>query len=112
MNQELMNIHEQAMEKLKPVFREMEDISLKNTQKVLEAFRRHQLSFFHFAASNGYGYDDAGREKLEEIWADDISGGSSPGKTAVCVRNSCSGNRTSGFAPPGRYLGSRRRHSL
>ena len=70
MNQELMNIHEQAMEKLKPVFREMEDISLKNTQKVLEAFRRHQLSFFHFAASNGYGYDDAGREKLEEIWAD------------------------------------------
>lgn len=70
MNQELMKIHEQAMEKLKPVFREMEDISLKNTQKVLEAFRKHQLSFFHFAASNGYGYDDAGREKLEEIWAD------------------------------------------
>ena len=61
MNQELMKIHEQAMEKLKPVFREMEDISLKNTQKVLEAFRKHQLSFFHFAASNGYGYDDAGR---------------------------------------------------
>ena len=70
MNQELMKIHEQAMEKLKPVFREMEDFSLKNTQKVLEAFRKHQLSFFHFAASNGYGYDDAGREKLEEIWAD------------------------------------------
>ena len=45
MNQELMKIHEQAMEKLKPVFREMEDISLKNTQKVLEAFRKHQLSF-------------------------------------------------------------------
>ena len=45
MNQELMNIHEQAMEKLKPVFREMEDISLKNTQKVLEAFRRHQKSW-------------------------------------------------------------------
>lgn len=58
------------MESLKPVFREMEEISLYNTEKVLKAFRKHQLSAFHFAPSNGYGYGDPGREKLEEIWSD------------------------------------------
>ena len=36
MNQELMKIHEQAMEKLKPVFRGNGRYFLKNTQKVLK----------------------------------------------------------------------------
>lgn len=63
-------IYQEAMKKLEPVFRETEAISLYNTEKVLSAFRKHALSAFHFAPSNGYGYGDPGREKLEEIWAD------------------------------------------
>jgi cystathionine beta-lyase family protein involved in aluminum resistance len=70
MNQELQHIHEEAMKICAPVFEQMKQVSLANTRKVLEAFRKHQLSSFHFAATNGYGYDDPGRQKLEEIWAD------------------------------------------
>lgn len=70
MTETLEKIYGEAMESLKPVFREMEEISLYNTEKVLKAFRKHQLSAFHFAPSNGYGYGDPGREKLEEIWSD------------------------------------------
>lgn len=70
MNQEIRKIHEEALKKCAPVFEQMKEVSLANTKKILEAFRKHQLSAFHFAATNGYGYDDTGREKLDEIWAD------------------------------------------
>lgn len=70
MTPELEKVYTETMEALRPVFSEMEAISLYNTEKVLAAFRRHALSSFHFAPSNGYGYGDPGREKLEEIWAD------------------------------------------
>lgn len=70
MNKNLEQVQKEALNFCAPVFHEMEEISLFNTQKVLEAFRRHSLSAYHFAPSNGYGYNDTGREKLEEIWAD------------------------------------------
>ncbi len=70
MTETLETIYKEAMEELAPVFHEMESIAVWNTKKVLESFRKHTLSAFHFAPSNGYGYDDPGREKLEEIWAD------------------------------------------
>lgn len=70
MTEELQSIYREAVRELAPVFEEMESISLYNTEKVLAAFRKHALSAFHFAPSNGYGYGDPGREKLEEIWAE------------------------------------------
>ncbi len=70
MTDTLEKVYQEALEELRPVFQEMEQISLYNTGKVLKAFRRHALSAFHFAPSNGYGYGDPGREKLEEIWAE------------------------------------------
>lgn len=70
MTDTLETIYREALDELRPVFHDMEGISLYNTEKVLRAFRKHALSAFHFAPSNGYGYGDPGREKLEEIWAD------------------------------------------
>lgn len=69
MTSELECIYREALRCLQPVFQEMEQISLDNTEKILSAFRACQLSAFHFSPSNGYGYGDPGREKLEEIWA-------------------------------------------
>lgn len=68
MNTELEPVYHESIEMLAPVFKEMQEISMYNTEKVLKAFRKCQLSAFHFAPSNGYGYGDPGREKLEEIW--------------------------------------------
>lgn len=41
-----------------------------NTARVLEAFARHRVSATHFMPSTGYGYDDAGRDTLDQIWAE------------------------------------------
>lgn len=68
MNEQLQRVQEEALALCAPVFHDMEDISLHNTEKVLSAFRKAHLSAYHFAPSNGYGYGDPGREKLEEIW--------------------------------------------
>ncbi len=40
-----------------------------NTQRILEAFQASRISDSHFAPSTGYGYNDLGREKLEEVYA-------------------------------------------
>lgn len=41
-----------------------------NTQKVLRAFRRHEIAARHFAPTTGYGYDDIGRTALEALFCD------------------------------------------
>lgn len=41
-----------------------------NQYKILQSFRKHQVSDFHFTPSTGYGYDDSGRDTLEAIYAD------------------------------------------
>lgn len=70
MDDKLKKVQQKALAVCAPVFHEMEEISFFNMEKVLSAFRKHQLSSYHFSPSNGYGYGDPGREKLEEIWCD------------------------------------------
>lgn len=60
----------QALQQVQPFFTAIDEISETNTARVLAAFRKHQIASHHFAATTGYGYNDAGREKLEEVWAD------------------------------------------
>lgn len=60
----------QAEASLAGRFAEIDRISEKNTARILEAFCRHKVSAAHFASTDGYGYDDAGRETLEKVWAD------------------------------------------
>ena len=95
MNKKLEQVQKEALALCAPVFHEMEEISLYNTEKVLSAFRKHHLSAYHFAPSNGYGYGDPGREKLEEIWCDVFHGYGPPGPSGT-----------------GRYHGFRSRCSL
>ncbi|MDT8862847.1 methionine gamma-lyase family protein [Alkalihalobacillus sp. MEB130] len=53
---------------------EIEEIALYNQAKVMGAFRDHHVSDFHFTPSTGYGYDDAGRDTLESIYAQVFGG--------------------------------------
>ncbi|MCL2110869.1 MAG: methionine gamma-lyase family protein [Clostridiales bacterium] len=41
-----------------------------NLHKVLHAFAKNRLSDTHFGFTTGYGYDDAGREVTERVFAD------------------------------------------
>ena len=40
------------------------------TERVLNAFQKTRISARHFAPSEGYGYDDAGRNALDAVFAD------------------------------------------
>lgn len=60
----------QAEEGLQEQFARIDAIAAVNTEKVLCAFQRHKVAENFFAGTTGYGYDDLGRDKLDEIYAD------------------------------------------
>ena len=59
-----------ALKECAPYFKTIEEISEKNTLKVLEAMRKTKVSDIHFNTTSGYAYDDIGRTKLEELYAE------------------------------------------
>ena len=61
---------EGILEELKPRFAEIDRIAEYNQLKVLKAMQKNRVSEMHFAATTGYGYNDAGREVLERVYAD------------------------------------------
>ena len=60
----------QAQADLQEQFFRIDAIAEANTQKVLAAFQKHRVAESYFAGTTGYGYDDIGRDKLEEIYAE------------------------------------------
>ena len=52
----------------------MDDISFLNSKKVLTSFRENNVNALDFCGTNGYGYDDIGRDKIERIFADVLGG--------------------------------------
>ena len=47
-----------------------DEIAFLNQEKVLAAFLEHGVGQRHFAQTNGYGYDDIGRDTLGKVFAD------------------------------------------
>ena len=58
-----------AEEALSGVYARIDDIVTYNELKVLDAFRSERFSDTHMGLTSGYGYDDVGREKIENIFA-------------------------------------------
>jgi cystathionine beta-lyase family protein involved in aluminum resistance len=54
---------------LRPVFERIDATVWANTERVLEAFRATRVRELHFQGTTGYGFHDAGREALEELYA-------------------------------------------
>lgn len=65
----LILLRQKALEQARPFFEEIDYIAEVNTKKVLDAFRQCQVSDYHFRITSGYGYNDAGRDKLDEVYA-------------------------------------------
>lgn len=66
---ETLTLAEKIEEKVRPYHKKVEGMAFFNQQKVLSAFRAHQVSDYHLHPSNGYGYDDEGRDNLERVYA-------------------------------------------
>ena len=61
---------ERTVEKLKDRFDSIDRIAEYNQAKVLAAMQKNRVSAACFAATTGYGYDDVGRDNLENVYAD------------------------------------------
>lgn len=66
----VLDLISQAEEEIKSEFDVLDDIMAYNQYKVLTAFQKNRISDTHFSWNTGYGYDDAGREALEKVYAD------------------------------------------
>ena len=65
----LLDFCEKVESSVKDRFLEIDNNLEYNQLKVLRAMQANKLSDMHFAATTGYGYNDLGRETLENIYA-------------------------------------------
>ena len=55
-------------------FESLDRLMAYNQYKVLGAFQKYRISDMHFAWNTGYGYNDPGREALENVFAEVLGG--------------------------------------
>lgn len=56
------------------LFKEVNKMVERNQEHVLNAFKKNRIGDFHFNATDGYGYDDIGRDGLEALYAEVFGG--------------------------------------
>ncbi len=59
-----------AEERCREVFERIDRIASWNQGKVIRAMQKYRVSDTHFNSSAGYGYNDRGREVLEQVYAE------------------------------------------
>lgn len=67
---QLLELKEQVLQETKPYMMRADDVAVQNTAKVLSAMQNRRVASAHLGVSTGYAYDDLGRTKLEEVYAD------------------------------------------
>lgn len=65
----LDSIIEDSKRDLRDIFDKIDDIEEFNSRKVLDAFIENSVSESDFNSSTGYGYNDIGRDKIENVFA-------------------------------------------
>ena len=68
-SKEVYAFGEKALAALKPRFEQIDEMAELNQGKVVLAMRENRVDAACFAATTGYGYDDVGRERLEQVYA-------------------------------------------
>ena len=66
---EILELSKEVEKELKPIFEKIDTIKEINSLKVLNAFQKCGLTEMHLYSSTGYGIDEVGRNKIEEIYA-------------------------------------------
>lgn len=66
---QVYELADKAQARIRPVFEEIDRVAEINTRRVMQAFQDNKVSEACFAGTTGYGYDDLGRETLDNIYA-------------------------------------------
>ena len=67
--EQLQQLIEDNESKITPIFKRIESIALYNQKKVIDAFNDIKITDADLGGTNGYGYDDSGRDNLEAVYA-------------------------------------------
>ena len=67
-DENLLEISKKCEEEIKDELKKIDDICMFNSMKVLNAFHEENISEIHFNTSTGYGYNDIGRDKIEDVY--------------------------------------------
>jgi len=70
----VFDMSEEVMKDIAPVVEKITRIREINQLRVFQAFWNAKISDSHFGMPTGYGYDDAGREKIEQMYAELFGG--------------------------------------
>ena len=68
-NQETMALDKAVRQSIAPRLAKIDAVRDENQWRMLHAFTQNKVGANHLAGSTGYGYGDAGREKLEAVFA-------------------------------------------
>lgn len=69
-DEEVYAFGEEILHTLKSRFEQIDKVAEYNQLKVLKAMQKNRVSDVHFTATTGYGYNDQGRDTLEQVYAD------------------------------------------
>lgn len=69
-SEKLETIKDHVLLQYQNLFKIIDKTSEKNTSKVLSAMRKIRVSEAYFHTTSGYAYDDLGRQKLDELFAE------------------------------------------
>ena len=69
-SEEALSIVREAEEVVRAEFEKIDDMAMKNSLKVLTSFHKNNVSECHFNGTTGYGYNDIGRDKIEDVFRD------------------------------------------
>ena len=67
---EILNLSKEVEKEIQLIFEKIDEIKEINSLKVLSAFQKCRLTEMHLHSSTGYGIDEVGRNKIEEIYAE------------------------------------------
>ena len=65
----VIDLDKKVFEKIKTPMKKIEETYRYNQLRVLAAFRECKIREPHFAATTGYGYDDMGRDAIDELYS-------------------------------------------
>lgn len=68
-DEKVLNFAKEVETSLKERFDAIDEVAEYNQMKVIKAMQDARVSDVHFAATTGYGYNDLGRDTLEEVYA-------------------------------------------
>ena len=70
----LLELVNKAEMDLKDIYNDVDKQEYCNSLKIINAFKKYNLSQSDFVGTTGYGYGDIGRDKIESIFADILGG--------------------------------------